>query len=226
MNCENCNTLHDGTYGAGRFCSIKCARGFSTKKKRKEINEKVKNKLTKDPYIKICKGCESTFKTKKPHIQYCSMSCASTHSGTNGMTWTVKDSSKMGGLRNGGGRTKVFEYINAYNDKMYLNVDEIQIAKILDESGYEWVRNSVGFHYETLDGNSRKYYPDFYVPSLNLYVEYKGWVTSEMEHKMKDAVSKSGIKLLVIYSNDKRYNSRGVNMEQFYNHCQNILEMF
>jgi hypothetical protein len=41
MICENCNSEHLGEYGSGRFCSIKCARGFSTKNKRKEINEKV-----------------------------------------------------------------------------------------------------------------------------------------------------------------------------------------
>lgn len=46
MFCENCNTNHNGKYGSGRFCSPKCARGFSTKKKRKEINEKVSKTLT------------------------------------------------------------------------------------------------------------------------------------------------------------------------------------
>jgi len=41
MNCENCQDEHEGTYGSGRFCSSKCARGFSTKEKRSLINEKV-----------------------------------------------------------------------------------------------------------------------------------------------------------------------------------------
>ena len=41
MICENCKKEHDGSYGSGRFCSSKCARAFSTKIKRKEINEKV-----------------------------------------------------------------------------------------------------------------------------------------------------------------------------------------
>lgn len=31
MICENCKNDHDGSYGSGRFCSSKCARGFSTK---------------------------------------------------------------------------------------------------------------------------------------------------------------------------------------------------
>ena len=55
MKCENCKKEHDGTYGSGRFCSSKCARGFSTKEKRKEINDKVSEKL---------KG----IKLKNPHI--------------------------------------------------------------------------------------------------------------------------------------------------------------
>lgn len=43
--CENCNKEHEGTYGSGRFCSKLCARSFSTKAKRNEINKKVSKKL-------------------------------------------------------------------------------------------------------------------------------------------------------------------------------------
>jgi hypothetical protein len=45
MNCEYCESTHAGTYGTGRFCSSKCARGFSSKEKRKSINEKVSSAL-------------------------------------------------------------------------------------------------------------------------------------------------------------------------------------
>lgn len=56
MNCENCGKEHNGSYGSGRFCSVECARGFATKNKRKEINEKVSKKLTKykQNYCKLC----------------------------------------------------------------------------------------------------------------------------------------------------------------------------
>jgi hypothetical protein len=43
--CERCSQPHSGVYGSGRFCSSKCARGFSTKAKRKEINATVSAKL-------------------------------------------------------------------------------------------------------------------------------------------------------------------------------------
>jgi len=45
MNCENCCISHDGTVGSGRFCSVKCAKSFSTKSKREEINKRVAEKL-------------------------------------------------------------------------------------------------------------------------------------------------------------------------------------
>ena len=46
MVCENCLENHDGSYGSGRFCSSGCARGFSTKEKRTEINQTVSAKLS------------------------------------------------------------------------------------------------------------------------------------------------------------------------------------
>lgn len=46
MICEYCSGPHDGAYGSGRFCSSKCARGFSTASKRTEINAKVSQALT------------------------------------------------------------------------------------------------------------------------------------------------------------------------------------
>lgn len=42
--CENCNCDKVGKYGSGRFCSEKCARCFSTKEKREEINKVVSEK--------------------------------------------------------------------------------------------------------------------------------------------------------------------------------------
>ncbi|MFW5988461.1 MAG: HNH endonuclease signature motif containing protein [bacterium] len=82
MKCENCGNEHDGSYGSGRFCSSKCARGFSTKSKRKEINEKVSKSLRGvEPWNKNRKRVGYQFsdedrkkaiesKTKKNKIKY------------------------------------------------------------------------------------------------------------------------------------------------------------
>lgn len=78
MKCENCEIEHLGEYGSGRFCSNKCARGFSTKNKRKEINNKVSIKLTKSFNQKL-KSCtciichKEFFKIRK--AKTCSITC-------------------------------------------------------------------------------------------------------------------------------------------------------
>lgn len=50
MKCEHalCNTERDISFGSGRFCSLKCARSFSTFKKKELITRKIGEKLIKD----------------------------------------------------------------------------------------------------------------------------------------------------------------------------------
>ena len=74
MICENCGCNHDGTYGSGRFCSCKCARCFSSKAKREEINKKVSNtlKLKHKKVIKTCKICLKIL-SRQNHSGYCSI---------------------------------------------------------------------------------------------------------------------------------------------------------
>ncbi len=62
--CENCELDHNGEYGSGRFCSIKCSKGFATKNNRKEISEKLSEKFkgfntkkNKEVEKKICSSC-------------------------------------------------------------------------------------------------------------------------------------------------------------------------
>lgn len=72
--CENCGNEHDGSYGSGRFCSSKCARGFSAKKTA-EIKQKISKKLTKAKRIVECAECGKSFEQQRNRI-FCSNSCA------------------------------------------------------------------------------------------------------------------------------------------------------
>ena len=73
--CENCGNEHTGEYGSGRFCSIKCSRGFATKSKRAEINEKVSSALTQPKILLQCKECGTTFIQQRKRV-FCSVSCS------------------------------------------------------------------------------------------------------------------------------------------------------
>jgi hypothetical protein len=84
--CELCKKEHDCSYGSGRFCSSECARSFSTKAKRKEINKKVSETLKSNPefFYPSCTNCGTTFKRKytkqsfEQENKFCSKSCSST----------------------------------------------------------------------------------------------------------------------------------------------------
>lgn len=218
MKCEYCGKEHSGDFATGRFCSRSCSNGFSTKNKRREINKKVSNKLKgKSTWRKgkkirprellICPTCKKEFEFIIGYNRkYCSWGCSKNAPRPNN-----------GGLREGGGHSKVYEYINIHNEKMKLNKDEIEIAKILDKLNLKWKRNWVGFKYITLEGKQRKYYPDFFIETYNIYLEYKGWITYEMAYKMQEAQKINNFKLLIVYSNDKRYKHLGLNLDQIIN---------
>lgn len=227
--CENCEKFHFGNYASGRFCSIECSKGFSTKNKREEINYKVSQKLkgiifkreNKEDkpekifiipiYEKECIVCRNIFKSKS---KTCSKICRHILTGLNQKGKRKKSGNARkkgsGGLREGGGRSKVFEYISPIAGIIKINKEEIRVAKILDKLNLKWKRNFDGFVYTTLNGEIRKYYPDFYIENFDIYVEFKGWVTPEMEHKMKDAENKNKLKLIIIYSENKRYRNLGL----------------
>ena len=81
--CENCSSLHNGEYASGRFCSSKCSKSFSTKNKRKEINEKLSLIMLKAPIKKQCPFCKKYFLTKRREKKFCGRSCQGKH------IWTV-----------------------------------------------------------------------------------------------------------------------------------------
>lgn len=78
MKCENCGIDHNGSYGSGRFCSSKCARGFSTKANRDEISRKVSIALggtgeLKKGHNSHCLQCSK--KLSHSQKKFCSKEC-------------------------------------------------------------------------------------------------------------------------------------------------------
>ena len=98
MKCENCNQEHDGQYASRRFCSSKCARGFSTKNKRQDINKKVSEKLSKPKIEKTCLCCEKVFLVLSYRNRtFCSHSCASKyHVNTNNNFFSIEHQRNAG----------------------------------------------------------------------------------------------------------------------------------
>jgi len=193
MKCENCNNEHDGSYGSGRFCSIKCARGFSTKNKRKEINEKVSKKMQGNiPWNKgqvfvskvesICKwdNCNNivvNYCTSKDHKKFCSKECLAKwqkkylkYMKFNGKTWSDihKESYKNGNNYVCGGRTKWHTVKTSNGTIKVQGTYEVRACKILDEMKKlkninNWEYTKDKISYVGIDNKEHTYLLDFKV---------------------------------------------------------------
>lgn len=200
--CEHCGSVWNQYIGrasgkATRFCSTECASAARTL-----------------PLVnKQCRGCGVVFELSSNSRQvYCTGVCYK----LNGSGYKIEDSSNMGGPRSGGGFSKQLEYVSKVSgESMKLNLQEIELAEYLDTLGIDWSRNStIGFNYTDLEGNTRKFYPDFALSEYGVYVEYKGWLTDEMRHKMKLAQELNpGLKLIIVVGRDKRFFKDGIRIE-------------
>lgn len=80
-NCEERPAEKYSKYTTGEFCSRECARGFSTKDKREEINEQVSKTLKgsgNGDVTKNCPTCKKNFTLpfRRRHRVHCSVVCA------------------------------------------------------------------------------------------------------------------------------------------------------
>lgn len=217
MICECCKSEHDGRYGSGRFCSSKCARSFSTKKNRSDINTKIgkKRSLSKHSEVeKICEQCKKIFSVpwNKRNQKFCSQSCSSTYKNINGERSLITNSKISSKLKeaydNGkpvkGGKTKWYSYKNLKVQGTF----ELRTCKILDswkKSGkiIDWEYTNDRINYIGEDGKSHSYLLDFkiFVDETFYYIEVKGFKTKKDDLKWK-AAKDQNLNIEVWYLND------------------------
>jgi len=211
MICENCKDDHNGSYGSGRFCSLKCARGFSSKAKRNEINEKVskimKLKLSMglkvgfakinnnnivQSFCEIC-GKEYTTRTYKNGlwIKTCSKECATK---LRVKTYHKNTNKNVGGYRKGSGRGKSGWYKEYWCDSSY----ELAYVIYNLEHNIPFKRNTEGFKY-IWKNKEHTYFPDYIVNEK--YIEIKGYETKQNIFKY-NAVLKP---LIILRKKDLKY---------------------
>lgn len=203
MICENCKRKHDGLYGSGRFCSIKCAKGFSTKEKRIEINKSVSIKIKEKIKLGVKVGCVR--KNLSYNIPRKCVICGSEYSSRNAkktcsevcciklrvLTYQNNKTKIVGGYRKGSGRGKSGWYSGYWCDSSY----ELAFVIYNIEHNITFKRNEDGFEYY-LNGKKHLYYPDFIID--NKYYEIKGYEKNENMVKY----SSVPYQLIILYEND------------------------
>lgn len=189
-NCENCNSLTDESYASGRFCSKKCARGFSTKSNRQEINKKVSSSLMNRPSPRkgtgtrygilenrICSGCRNIFIAKYNTHTFCSNKCSrigTTIETKNKISKKAKERVKNG-THQGWQSRKVRSYAEIFFEKV-LNNNNINKYSV----EHKIKKSDLGFK------DVSNYFLDFYFPDLKLDLEIDGKQHNYPERKISD----------------------------------------
>ncbi len=186
--CENCGTEHDGLYGSGRFCSTKCSRGFSTKAKRKEINEKVSKSLIGHGHEKIkliCQFCKTEFNVNwnKRHQKTCSRSCSGK------LNW--QDEHYRSSLSKMSSDRAYERHKNG--DKTFGWKTRHKLKPSYPESIAIRVLNSLGIDYE-YEMPLKKYYVDFAIHSKKIAIEIDGQHHNKPERKVTDEIKDNLLK--------------------------------
>jgi len=284
MNCEYCEQQHDGKYGSGRFCSIKCrqsflskkantpelnekrrkkltkklievksscecckkeflfqqkedsscikrfcskfcAKSFSTKSKRKEINEKIKKSLAEKSLWrnrlrlifeeKFCEFCKTSFSTKNKRKKFCSLSC--------GAKFHNQNPAYIEKLRLA--RLKEIEKGNVgYGIKT--EYDGIRCDSALEYAFLKWYKTT---HPEAkierfkgyLEGEGIKYQPDFIIDD-KIIVEVKyttPYIGEKLSEKWKTYVSSQETKKKLLLEKEYLWITEKDIGGKFYRQC-------
>ncbi len=178
--CKQCNISLSYKLRKNKFCSKSCAGKFnsvgrvhSTKTKTKislSSTGKKKSKNKKShliPFVNICymtcSMCNKlvVLKGRKPYRTTCSRECQ-THASVGNRTYT-------------NGRRLNIYYYNKHEQKEVLLESswEHEIAKWLDQLNIVWIRPKPIKWFDNDTNKTRLYYPDFYLPEKNLYLDPK-----------------------------------------------------
>jgi hypothetical protein len=205
--CPKCNNTHNKP---GLFCSRTCAnsRIFSEDSNNKKS---LKNKewAKKNPEVSEnnIKRASAAWMLKTNVIKrYCSVCkkliCKENKSGLCKKHFEESDNkSEYVARRKNYVRKKVFNRWSQ-TEVQLLSSLEIRFYEKLEKTGTRWLKPP-HINYNTPDGVSHRYFPDFHLPDTNEYIEIKGYYWPSDKIKM-DLVQKqhSTLNIKILFSED------------------------
>lgn len=205
--CKQCSVSLSYKLRKNKFCSRSCSAVFfnAFRKKSKILNPKGVKLLSKYPYSSICfltcSVCNKlvVLKGRKPYRTTCSRECK-IHASVGNRTYT-------------NGRRLNIYYYNKYEQKEVLLESswEHEIAKWLDQLNIVWIRPKPIKWFDTKTNKIRLYYPDFYLPEKNLYLDPKNPTAIALSLNKMNTVEK----LIPLVYGSVEHIKKVVGMERF-----------
>jgi hypothetical protein len=184
---------------SNKFCSKSCAATFNNKGKIKteECKRKISDKLKGN--VPSNKGNPGTGRNKKKDtILYFCQICKKTkfveYTKRNYKTCGDKDCiifACVGVRKYKNGKRKLFWIFNPNENKEVLLESswELELANFLIEKNIEWVRPRF-IKWEDSFGKIRRYFPDFYLPKYDLYLDPKNPYAMNLDKEKIEKISK------------------------------------
>ena len=192
--CSTCGKVMTTFYGSGKFCSRACANSRTHSEDTKSKIAGTQAKLMRQQYEAVpkkCTVCDGNIPYEKRHRQTCSKACY------RALVALKAKANGLGGLTNGCGTySKHGKYKGIKCDSTY---ELVFLIYCLDHN-IPIIRNTKYFIY-TFNNKERKYYPDFYLPDANLYVELKGFKDTKVDIKLQ-SVKDSGNNISIYFKQD------------------------
>lgn len=213
--CPKCQKSHNLT---GIYCSRSCAnsRGTRTDEFKEKVSSKMKGRnfhtdesirkgiLSKGLVPKFdrpnttCAICNIDTKTK--HRKSCSDVC---------YRKLIKLNSQQNPKCGGQKQTHRSKIVNI-NGEVYISESsyEVKLSVILNELNLEWIRPNFVWYTDS-KGNKRRYYPDFYLPKYDIYLDPKNnFLIKTDVDKIYRASKENGIFIVIL--GDKHINANTI----------------
>ena len=149
MNCEFCN--EDYKPRGLKTHQLRCKKNPD----RKELSESTRKKISENSRRQMTEF----YKDDKNKDLW-----------SDKMLKAVRDNPDSYSKSNVSGRVKMYEI----NDTQVKGTWELEVAKFLNENNIKWTNDIKGINYYW-EGKNRLYFPDFYLPESDMYIEVKGY---------------------------------------------------
>jgi len=198
-----------------KFCSTSCSAKYNNKhrdykpsedKRKKIINcvrcgKKIKVDFRASVKTTKCKDCKKQGKERQLICIFCGKSFLCTKHNDRK---TCSDecyhklmSKNATANPNCGGDTnyKKFIYKGIYMDSSW----ELKLAQLFDTKKVNWVRKprKMVLYWTDLEGQKRRYHPDFFLPDYNFYIDTKNkYLLQKDDFKLKQVIKENNVELL------------------------------
>lgn len=216
--CNECGNSFIQTPSQNKqFCDNSCSTSYSNKHRVFTDETKAKMRRAKQKAVKrnypphsnirylICTECNASFYTRpnsKGHSYFrktCSKECESK---------IYSDTAKKNKLGGNWNRNSTW-YDSHIAGRVHLESSwELKLAKDLDANNIQWNRPKHSFKWISKKQTSHKYYPDFYLPEYDCYLDPKNsFLQRQDEFKINYVVKEHNIKLLILSEHQLSWNA-------------------